>query len=376
MRRKMSRMELINDETYMRLALQMAASALGQTGVNPVVGCVLVKDGRIVGMGAHLKRGEAHAEIHALRMAGAEAAGATAYVTLEPCSHHGLTPPCSDRLIAERVARVVVASTDPNPQVAGQGIARLREHGVQVDVGVLQEEALALNEAFFKFIRERIPFVTLKTACTLDGKIASRTGDSKWITNEASRAHVHALRHRNQGIMVGVGTVIADDPQLTARLPVPAIQPVRIVVDSRLRIPRHARVLDTAEAPTIILTTAAADSGRARELEQAGVELLLCGDGPQVDLPLAMRRLGERGIASVLLEGGGTLNGAMLEAGLIDQVRVFFAPKIVGGATAPAAFAFEGFERMQDAIVLERLTTERFGDDICITGYPQYKGGE
>ncbi|WP_411829901.1 bifunctional diaminohydroxyphosphoribosylaminopyrimidine deaminase/5-amino-6-(5-phosphoribosylamino)uracil reductase RibD, partial [Paenibacillus ehimensis] len=227
----------------MNLALQLAASAAGQTGINPVVGCVIVKDGRIVGMGAHLKRGEAHAEIHALNMAGNEAAGATAYVTLEPCSHFGKTPPCSDRLIREGVKRVVVAATDPNPLVAGSGIARLRASGIEVTEGVLEREANALNETFNTFIVTRRPFVTVKSASTLDGKIAARTGDSKWITGEASRAYVHTLRHRHQAIMVGIGTVLADDPSLTTRLPVPGLHPIRVVVDSTLRLPHEAKLV-------------------------------------------------------------------------------------------------------------------------------------
>lgn len=366
-------MNVMSDESYMRLALELARSAQGQTGVNPVVGCVIVKDGRIVGMGAHLQRGTEHAEIHALNMAGPQAEGATVYVTLEPCSHHGRTPPCSDRLVRERVARVVVAAADPNPLVAGSGIDKLRAGGVETETGVLAEEAVALNETFNKYITTRRPFVTLKTASTLDGKIAAKTGDSKWISNETSRSYVHTLRHRNQGIMVGVGTVLADDPELTARLSVPALQPTRIVVDSTLRIPPDAKVLQRQETnPTIVLTTERASATKARELEKLGITLLRCGGGPVVDLDAAMERLGDMEIGSILLEGGGTLNGAMLQRGLIDKIMVFFAPKIIGGQAAPAAFQFEGFERMSDAVRLERLTLDRFGDDVVITGYPVY----
>jgi diaminohydroxyphosphoribosylaminopyrimidine deaminase/5-amino-6-(5-phosphoribosylamino)uracil reductase len=363
----------MSDESYMRLALERARSAQGQTGVNPVVGCVIVKDGRIVGLGAHLQRGMEHAEIHALNMAGPKAQGATVYVTLEPCSHHGRTPPCCDRLIRERVGRVVVAAVDPNPLVAGSGIAKLRSHGIETHTGLLADEAAALNEAFNKYITTRRPFVTLKTASTLDGKIAARSGDSKWITNEASRAYVHTLRHRHQGIMVGVGTVLADDPELTARLSVPAVQPTRIVVDSALRIPLHAKVLQRQDTnPTIILTTERADAASCRELERLGVTLIRCGKGPLVDLEAAMDRLGELEIGSILLEGGGTLNGAMLQRRLIDKMILFFAPKIIGGKAAPSAFQFEGCERMADAVKLERLSLERFEDDLCLTGYPVY----
>lgn len=367
-------MELLNDEYYMRLALQLAEKARGQTGINPIVGCVLVKDGRIVGLGSHLQRGSHHAEVHALQMAGKEAEGSTAYVTLEPCSHFGRTPPCADRLIAEKVARVVVACADPNPQVAGTGIDKLRRHGIRVDVGVLEREARDLNEMFNKFIVSKLPFVTLKSATTLDGKIASKTGDSKWISGESSRAYVHMLRHRHQAIMVGVDTVIADDPLLTARLETPALQPVRLVVDSRLRIPLDARVVQDTAAKTVVLTTNQASIEQMLRLNALGVEVVKCGDGPQVDLRKALAVLTEREIGSVLLEGGGKLNGAMLAAGLVDKIVLFLAPKIVGGTDAPGAFAMAGFEKMSEAIALERVSVERFGDDCCITGYPRMEG--
>ncbi|GLI07307.1 riboflavin biosynthesis protein RibD [Paenibacillus tyrfis] len=364
---------LLNDEYYMNLALQLAASAAGQTGINPVVGCVIVKEGRIVGMGAHLKRGEAHAEIHALNMAGSEAAGATAYVTLEPCSHFGKTPPCSDRLIREGVARVVVAATDPNPLVAGSGIARLRASGIEVTVGVLEREANAMNEAFNTFIVTRRPFVTVKSASTLDGKIAARTGDSKWITGEASRAYVHTLRHRHQAIMVGIGTVLADDPSLTTRLPVPGLHPIRVVVDSTLRLPHEAKLVRDGIAPTVVLTTEQAPAARRRELEASGVEIVDCGPGPAVDLDAAMARLGEREIGSLLVEGGGKLSGALLEHRLAHKLVFFLAPKIIGGGgLAPANFDFAGFGQMREAIQLERMQVETFGDDLCLIGYPKY----
>jgi diaminohydroxyphosphoribosylaminopyrimidine deaminase/5-amino-6-(5-phosphoribosylamino)uracil reductase len=283
-------LQLLNDEYYMKLAIQLAEGATGQTGINPVVGCVLVKDGRIVGMGAHLRRGTAHAEIHALQMAGPEAEGCTAYITLEPCSHFGKTPPCSDRIIQEKVQRVVVGCTDPNPLVAGTGIAKLREHGIEVEVGLMAEEAAKLNEAYNWFILTRRPFVTLKTASTLDGKIASRTGDSKWITDSESRQVVHTLRHQHQAIMVGIGTVLSDDPQLTTRLDVQALNPIRVIVDSRLRLPLDAKVVTDRAVETIVLTTAGAPETKRRELESSGLTVLECGSGPQVDLRKGMAR--------------------------------------------------------------------------------------
>jgi diaminohydroxyphosphoribosylaminopyrimidine deaminase/5-amino-6-(5-phosphoribosylamino)uracil reductase len=360
----------------MKLAIQLAEGASGQTGINPVVGCVLVKEGRIIGLGAHLLRGTPHAEIHALQMAGAAAEGSTAYVTLEPCSHYGKTPPCSDRLIKEKVKRVVVGCMDPNPLVAGTGIARLREHGVEVDVGLLENEARQLNEAFNKFILTRLPYVTLKTASTLDGKIASRTGDSKWITNAESRRYVHSLRHRHQAIMVGVRTVLNDDPLLTTRLDVPGLHPIRIIVDSQLRLPLDARVVVDRTAETLVLTTIEAPRAKKQELEAAGVTVLDSGEGPKVDLSKAMKLLGEREISSVLLEGGGLLNGSMLELGLVDKLILFFAPKIIGGGSqAPDNFQFPGFASMEDAIRLDRMEVRQFGDDICISGYPLYRKG-
>ncbi|WP_281280472.1 bifunctional diaminohydroxyphosphoribosylaminopyrimidine deaminase/5-amino-6-(5-phosphoribosylamino)uracil reductase RibD [Paenibacillus koleovorans] len=363
----------LNDESYMRLALQMATQARGQTGINPVVGCVIVKEGRIVGIGTHLQRGSHHAEIHALHMAGDEAAGSTVYVTLEPCSIHGRTPPCAERLVTERVKRVVVGCIDPNPGVAGAGVEWLRSRGIDVEVGVLEEDARLLNEAFNKFIVTRLPWVTLKTAMTLDGKIGSRTGDSKWISSEASRELVHTMRHRHQAILVGVDTVIADDPQLTTRLTVPGLQPIRLVVDSQLRIPLEAHVVRERDARTIILTTQSASMEQIMRLNAVGVEVMKCGDGDKVDLRQAMAMLGQREIGSVLLEGGGRLNGAMLEAELVDKLVVFVAPKLIGGgATAPSAFAFAGFDKMADALAIERLRVEQIGADCCLTGYPHY----
>jgi diaminohydroxyphosphoribosylaminopyrimidine deaminase/5-amino-6-(5-phosphoribosylamino)uracil reductase len=308
-------------------------------------------------------------------MAGIHAAGSTVYVTLEPCSHHGRTPPCCDRLIAEKVNRVVVATTDPNPRVAGTGITRLRENGVEVQLGVLEQEAIDLNERFNKFITTRLPFVSVKTASTLDGKIASQSGDSQWITNDQSRAYVHTLRHQHQAIMVGVETVIVDDPKLTTRLSVSALNPIRIIVDSRLRTPSTASML-LQEGRTIVLTTEQASEEQAAMLQEAGAEVVRAGVGPRVDLHEAMKRLGEQEIGSILLEGGGRLNGAMLEQKLIDKCYLFYAGKIIGGDQSPANFSFGGFEKMSEAVWLDRLKLEQFGSDWCVIGYPQYKGGE
>lgn len=366
----------LNDEYYMDLAIQMAERAMGQTGINPVVGAVVVKEGAIIGLGTHLQRGTPHAEVHALNMAGDAAAGSTVYVTLEPCSHYGLTPPCAERLIQEKVARAVIACEDPNPQVAGRGIKLLQEAGIEVEVGILKERALKLNKFFNKFITTGMPYVTVKTASTLDGKIASRSGDSKWISNAESRELVHTMRHRHQAIMVGVATIAADDPQLTTRLDVPGIHPVRIIADSKLSIPSGSRVLTDGMAKTVLLTTADADTSRMEVLQKLGAEILVCGKGPQVDLKLAMKLLGERGISSILVEGGGRLNGSLLELGLIDEVVMFIAPKLIGGFDAPGSFTFAGQELMQDAIGLEALEVEMIGDNICVRGIPVVRCSE
>ena len=360
----------MNDEFYMTLALDMAERAQGQTHINPVVGCVVVKDGVLVGIGTHLEIGAPHAEVHALNMAGEKALGSTVYVTLEPCSHYGATPPCSERLIRDGVHRVVIASQDPNVQVAGKGIATLREQGIEVEVGLLQDRALKLNEKFFKYITTGIPFVTLKTASTLDGKIASKTGDSKWISNELAREQVHTLRHRHQGIMVGVETVIMDNPHLTTRLASGGLNPIRIIVDSQLRTPLESNIVNDGLAQSIILTTEQMDVVKAEQLKQAGVIVLACGKGPRVDLSLAMVELGAMRIGSILLEGGGTLNGAMLAAKLVDRIILYFAPKIVGGLNSPGSFSFEGSEWMKDAVRLESMEVEQLGDNLRISGIP------
>ncbi|KGE17877.1 bifunctional diaminohydroxyphosphoribosylaminopyrimidine deaminase/5-amino-6-(5-phosphoribosylamino)uracil reductase RibD [Paenibacillus wynnii] len=368
-------MDTMNDEFYMSLALDMAERAQGQTGINPVVGCVIVKNGAMIGLGTHLQRGSGHAEVHALNMAAGQAAGSTAYVTLEPCSHYGKTPPCSERLIAEGVIRVVIACEDPNPQVAGRGVRMLRDHGIEVEVGLLRERALRLNEKFIKYILTKQPFVTLKSASTLDGKLATKMGDSKWISNGAAREIVHTLRHRHQGIMVGVNTVIADNPSLTTRMDVPGIHPVRIIIDSSLRIPLDAAVITDGLAPTIIVTTESANTVSKDALVAAGVQVLICGEGPRVNLKEAMVKLGELEIGSILLEGGGTLNGSMLESGLVDRVILFFAPKISGGgAEAPGTFIFPGVELMKDAITLQGVEVETLGDNVCISGTPVPRG--
>jgi diaminohydroxyphosphoribosylaminopyrimidine deaminase/5-amino-6-(5-phosphoribosylamino)uracil reductase len=354
----------------MELALRLAEAARGQTSPNPAVGCVLVKDGRIVGMGSHLKAGEAHAEVQALRMAGEAARGATAYVTLEPCSHHGRTPPCADTLIKHGIESAVVAMLDPNPLVAGRGVARLEEAGIEVLTGVCEAEAKRLNEVFIKYITTRKPFVTVKTAMTLDGKVATYAGSSRWITGEEARLEVHRMRHEHDAILVGVNTVLTDDPQLTTRLALGGKNPIRVIVDTTLRIRLDAKVLTDGEAPTWIFTTERADPLKWERLEEMGVRVFSTGNEAQVDIDRLLTLLGAQEIASLLVEGGSQINSAFLHAQAIDKVVSYVAPKLVAGQGAPTPFGGLGIQEMNDAVSLVDVSFEKIGDDIKITGYP------
>ena len=358
----------MTDEIFMREALRIARNAEGRTSPNPLVGAVVVREGKIVAEGWHRRAGTPHAEIHALNMAGELARGATLYVTLEPCSHFGRTPPCARAIVDAGISRVVAAMTDPNPQVAGRGFEILRSAGIQVEVGTLEAEARRLNEVFIKWVTRKLPFVTLKFACSLDGKIATVGGESQWISGIESRTFTHRLRDTNDAILVGVGTVIADNPSLTTRL-VEGKNPVRVIVDSRARTPPDSTVVTDKSARTIIATTSRAPEEKLSALKSRGVEIITAGDGEHVDLEILMRALAERELTSVLVEGGGTIHFAMLKAGLVDKVLAFVAPKILGGANALTAVAGAGFEKLSDAVSLKDLTTERFGDDILISGY-------
>lgn len=365
-------MTSMNEETYMRLALTLAESARGQTGINPLVGAVVVKDGRIVGTGAHLRRGEPHAEVHALNMAGIHVEGSTVYVTQEPCSHYGKTPPCAERLIRDKVKKVVVATLDTNPIVAGNGVKMLQKAGIEVSVGLLEQEAVRINEVFNKYIATKMPFITLKSAMTLDGKVATETGDSRWISCESSRAEVHRLRHEHDAILIGVGTVIADDPKLTTRMPVEGIHPTRIIVDSKLRIPLESQLVHDRSAPTLILTTHDCDANKKAELTALGVEVFEVGDGRRVDLAQAIKLIGERELASVLVEGGATLGGALLEQHLVDKMILYIAPKIIGGESAPSVWRVGGIPWMKDAVTFRDISYQQVGQDLRFVGYPIY----
>lgn len=360
------------DVRWMRRALRLAER--GFTPPNPMVGCVLVKAGEVVGEGFHPRAGAPHAEVFALRAAGERARGATAYVSLEPCCHHGRTPPCVNALIEARVARVVAAVADPNPQVCGRGLALLRAAGIAAEVGVLEEEARRLNAAFFHFQKTRRPYITLKAAMTLDGKIATRTGDSRWITGEAARRYVHRLRAQSGAVLCGVGTALADDPMLTARLkPDPPRQPLRIVLDPSLRLPLTAKLVATADQfPTLLVTSAKADPAKAEKLHKYGVDILYTETDTNGELVLEslLAELGRREIISILVEGGGNTHAALLAGRYAHRLLWFIAPKLIGGRSAPTPMEGEGAERMADAMALTPFHVRRFGSDILLETFP------
>ncbi len=355
---------------YMDRALDLARKGEGRTRPNPAVGAVIVAGGQLVGEGYHPEAGQPHAEIFALRQAGDLARGADLYVTLEPCSHQGRTGPCADAVIAAGIARVFVGTGDPNPQVCGRGIARLRAAGIEVQVGLREAECRRLIAPFARHVTTGLPLVTLKSAVSLDGKTATVTGDSQWISGPASRLHVHRVRDRVDAILVGIGTVLQDDPRLTTRLPEGGRSPLRVVVDSCLRIPETAKLVKgLAEAATLIATTSRASSEKVERLRRQGVEILVA-DGPdgRVDLAQLLLQLGQRGIQHLLLEGGAGLNNAMLQAGLIDRVMVFVAPKLVGGDDGFGIFAGAGVRCLGEALTLADVRSCRFDDDILIEG--------
>ncbi len=361
--------DLSEHERWMALALKLARRGRGKVEPNPMVGAVVVKNGRLVGEGYHQRFGGPHAEPNALRDAGPRARGATVYVSLEPCAHYGKTPPCADALIAAGVARVVFAVRDPFPQTNGAGARKLREAGVEVVEGVLEEQAARLNAAFFKWVRTGRPYVTLKWAMTLDGKIAARFGDSKWITGEAARRYAHRLRAWNQAVLVGVGTVLQDDPLLTCRL-ARGRDPLRIVLDSRLRTPPSSQLARTAkETPLLLAATRAAAKSRREALERAGAEVLIVRTRRgRVDLEALLDELGRRGISTLLVEGGAETHAAFFDAGLADRVAAFIAPKLIAGADAPSPIAGRGAARMAGALALENPACRKLGDDWLIEG--------
>jgi len=356
----------------MKRALKLAELGEGYTNPNPLVGAVIVKKGKIIGEGYHQMYGKNHAEVNAFINAAKDVKGAEIYVTLEPCSHYGKTPPCAERIVKEGISRVFIAMKDPNPLVAGRGIEILKKAGIEVKVGILEKEAEQINEIFLKYIKDKKPFCILKTAMTLDGKIATSTGDSKWISNEKSRRHVHKIRHKVSGIMVGIGTVIEDNPMLTARLKNKSGKdPHRIIVDSKGRIPSDSKILNLKSlAKTIIATTDKIPEEKITQLKEKGVEVIITPTKKEkVDLPYLFNYLGDKGIDSILVEGGSTLNESIIKENLVDKVVTFIAPKIIGGEKAKTPVSGEGFKYIKDAVELRNINVQTFDEDVMITGY-------
>ena len=357
------------DEKYMRLAMQLAGNAIGRTSPNPLVGAVIVKDNRVVGCGWHRKAGTPHAEVHALNQAGELAQGADVYVTLEPCAHYGKTPPCAKALVEAKVKNVYGGLLDVNPKVAGKGFKILEDAGIHVEYGFLQDELRKQNEVFFKWIEHKKPFIVLKAAMTLDGKIATATGQSKWITNETSRAYGYKLRDIYDGIMVGINTVIEDNPMLTARVD-GGKNPIRIVVDSSLRIDINANVVQDKSAKTIIATTDKADKDKILKLQAQDVDVIVVDkdENDKVDIEKLLDILGQQNICSILVEGGATLSGSFVAKKLVDKVYFFIAPKIVGGKEAKTPVAGTGILNLQEALALKDIQIEKLEEDILIIG--------
>lgn len=359
------------DEMYMERALALAAKGRGTTTPNPMVGAVIVKDGRIIGEGYHIRAGEGHAEVNAFKNATEDVTGATMYVTLEPCSHYGKTPPCADKIVEKKIGRVVVGALDPNPLVAGRGIEKIRNAGIPVITGILAEKSVALNEVFMKYIVTKRPFVVLKAAMSLDGKIATAEGESQWISCEASREEVHRLRHELTGIMAGIGTVQADDPMLNCRIP-GGKQPIRIIVDSHLQIPENSKLVSSAkEYPLIVATVENSDAVKKERLEACGAQIVEMPADPDghVDLNILMERLGEMKIDSILLEGGGRLAEGALQAGIVDKVQFYIAPMLIGGENAKTPVEGRGISALSKAWHISDWKAETIGNDIKIIGY-------
>jgi diaminohydroxyphosphoribosylaminopyrimidine deaminase/5-amino-6-(5-phosphoribosylamino)uracil reductase len=360
------------EETYMKLALRLAAQGAGWVSPNPMVGAVVVRAGRVVGRGYHRRAGLPHAEVEALRQAGEAARGADLYVTLEPCNHQGRTPPCTQAILAAGVRRVIISGRDPNPQVTGGGVEFLTSKGVEVTGGVLEPEARRLNAAWFHWVETGRPWVLAKAACSLDGRIATASGESQWLTSEAARTYGHRLRHRLDAILVGIGTVLADNPQLTARLPRgKSRDPIRIVLDSRLRLPPEARLVNlNSSAPTWVATTAQAHADRVRALEELGVKVMvLPAEAGRVSLPALLQCLGKRQVQSVLVEGGAETLGGFFDQRLVQQFHFFYAPKILGGLKAPGLVGGQGVTHLGEAHIARNLSIRRLGVDLLVSGY-------
>jgi diaminohydroxyphosphoribosylaminopyrimidine deaminase / 5-amino-6-(5-phosphoribosylamino)uracil reductase len=356
-------------EKMMKHALKCAEQGTGFVNPNPLVGAVVVKNNHIIAEGYHALYGSNHAEINAFNTAKESVEGATMYVTLEPCSHYGKTPPCAEAIIKNKIKEVFIASIDPNPLVAGKGVKLLENAGIRVSVGLLDNENKQLNKVFFKYIKSNTPYVVMKTAMSLDGKIGTNTGDSKWISNDKSRAFVHQLRHQYKAIMVGVNTVINDNPYLTTRLDnIKGRNPIRIIVDSNGKIPLDSNIVKTAESiKTIVATTKRCPNEVLERLHNKGIETIITtAQNNQVDLNELMQKLASIGIDGILLEGGSTLNAAALKAGIVDEIITFVAPKIISGKQALSPIGGEGINLMNEALNLKLMHYQLFDDDMML----------
>lgn len=347
------------DENFMRLALELAKKQKGYTHPNPTVGAVVVKEGKVVGLGYHERAGKPHAEVIAINQAGDKAKGATLYVTLEPCTHYGRTPPCTNLIIEKGIKRVVVATLDPNPVVSGKGVERLKNAGIEVEVGVLEKEAKELNEDFFTYITQRRPYVTLKWAQTLDGKLATLMGDSKWISSFESRKLAHLLRREATAVLVGVNTVIKDDPELTVRYLPTQRQPLRVVLDPNLRIPLNSKVLDQSVAKTLVITSKG-QSEKVKALKERGVEVLQLEN---ISIPNILKALYEREVMHLLVEGGPKTLSSFLKEKIFDRICVFVAPKIMGEGLS---FEGLGIKKIEESLKLKKRKSLNLGEDLYL----------
>ncbi|MEH6943216.1 bifunctional diaminohydroxyphosphoribosylaminopyrimidine deaminase/5-amino-6-(5-phosphoribosylamino)uracil reductase RibD [Bacillus sp. JJ722] len=350
----------------MEFALRLATTAKGQTAPNPVVGAVIVKDGEIVGFGAHLKAGEPHAEVHAINMAGNKTKDSTLFVTLEPCSHYGKTPPCTEAIINAGIKEVVIASIDVNPLVAGSGIEKLRKAGIKVQAGILKEQADQLNESFFHFMKTGKPFITLKQAITLDGKTATKTGHSQWITGEQSRCDVHKDRSKHDAILIGIGTVLKDNPSLTNRYGDTNQQPIRIILDTHLRTPIESKIVTDGICPTWIITGSHIENSQISKFRKSNVEILKLTQ-TTIQIEEVLHLLGKRNITSLYVEGGQTINASFLKSGNVNHIITYIAPKLISGSAAPSMVADLDISNVNDAYSLTFKSIEQIGEDIKIT---------
>ena len=357
---------ILTDHDYMQAALSLAVKGCGRVSPNPMVGAVIVKDGRIIGQGYHQNYGGLHAERNAFADCAESPHGATLYVTLEPCCHYGKTPPCTEAIIENKISRVVIGSPDPNPLVGGKGVKILREHGIEVTEGILEEECNRLNEVFLHYIRTKTPYVIMKYAMTMDGKIATFSGKSKWITGEASRKRVHEDRNRYSAIMVGVGTVLADNPMLNCRIP-DGINPIRIICDIILRTPLASDIVKTARDIRTIIVCSCSDNEKKKPYLDVGCEIIeVPPKNGHIDLSILMKLLGAHGIDSIILEGGASLNMSALESGIVKKVQAYIAPKLFGGAQSKSPIGGMGIEAPDSAVMLSPPVITRIGDDILL----------